>query len=72
MYKPITPTKNCPGNPKENLPLPHKPNAGKGNFLSVLKNDDILLLGLIFILLKEGIADKTLIFALVFIFISGF
>ncbi len=68
MYKPITPIKNCP----DNHYLPPVQKAPKGNFLSFLKNDDILLLGLIFILLKEGIADKTLIFALVFIFISGF
>lgn len=68
MYKPITPIKNCP----ENHSLPPMPKASKGNFLPFLKNDDLLLLGLIFILLKEGIADKTLIFALVFIFISGF
>ena len=34
--------------------------------------DDILILGLIFFLLKEGNADKMLLLALGFIFISGF
>ena len=36
------------------------------------KNDDLLLLGLIFFLLKEGKADKMLILALGYIFISEF
>ncbi len=75
MYKPYyktaqnVPEKAPPPVQIENknyTPLP------KGNFLSALKAEDLLLLGLILFLLKEGTADKTLIFALVFIFLSGF
>ena len=44
----------------------------KRNFLSALKGEDLLILGLIIFLLQEGTADKILIFALIFIFFSGF
>lgn len=37
-----------------------------------IKNDDLLLLGLIFFLWKEGKADKMLLLALGYIFVSGF
>ena len=47
----------------EEKPLPQK---------YALRYDDILILGLIFFLIKEGNADKMLILALGFIFISGF
>ena len=40
--------------------------------MQTLKNDDLLLLGLIFFLMREGKADKMLLIALGYIFISEF
>lgn len=52
-------------------PAPAPP-PEKEHIKPVLKNDDILLLCVLYIVLKEGKSNNLLIFALIFIFLSGF
>lgn len=52
----------CSGSAEE---IPNTP------FLNGIHADDLILLGLIVFLIREGKCDKTLIFALFFIFMNG-
>lgn len=58
--------------PKDVPAPPEKKNKKPVNSFLGLKGDDILLGALILFLMREEKADKTLILALVFIFMSDF
>jgi len=67
-----------PPNKAENVPVVEKSaplRSFRPSFVNILKNrlkiDDIILLGIIFILLSEGLEDDFLLLLLVYILLAG-
>ena len=60
-------------NESKNEPIKHTPIEAKENdsFLKNIKNDDILLLGIIFLLLSDANDDMLMIIALGYIFLGS-
>jgi len=71
MPKPINTSKECTSPKPLNNCKNTENNSILGNIFGDLKNDDIILLVIIFVLLIDDCEDKLLLIALGFIFFSG-